>query len=343
MAFHSKSIVAFGQLLVQLSAGSTNEAPLAAMLDVVRTHFAARAVVLSHPDPTGERRLSADSANAGLEGSVGTGCPTRAAPLREMLEHHQHVSASEMRLGGAEGCTLWIFRDRQDARFDNEETALVGLVLSQIARTLDLRDWMEITRTENSLYADALASLHVGVIIADETGRVVSASALAKSRLAARNGIQMQSGRLRAINVGEDRELQDRIRAACEGCAPRGLSLTTNAELRTLGVVVRPAPAAGLVCLYLRDFDTEPQMESEIVRQILDLTPAEAAMTHRLAAGLSLEDAAIALDISRNTARAHLRSIFSKNGISRQTDLVRMVLGSAAILGATPALAPSVG
>jgi DNA-binding CsgD family transcriptional regulator len=77
-------------------------------------------------------------------------------------------------------------------------------------------------------------------------------------------------------------------------------------------------------------------VESEFVRQIFDLTPAEAAVTRRLTAGLSLEDAASSLDISRNTARAHLRSIFSKSGITRQTELVRLVLSSAALLGEKP-------
>ena len=56
----------------------------------------------------------------------------------------------------------------------------------------------------------------------------------------------------------------------------------------------------------------------------------------RLAAGLSLEDAASSLDISRNTARAHLRSIFSKSGITRQTELVRLMLNSAVVLGERP-------
>ncbi len=52
-----------------------------------------------------------------------------------------------------------------------------------------------------------------------------------------------------------------------------------------------------------------------------------------LANGLTLDEASEELDISRNTARAHLRSIFSKTGVTRQTVLVRLILRSVATLG----------
>nr|MDT0253635.1 LuxR C-terminal-related transcriptional regulator [Endozoicomonas sp.] len=52
-----------------------------------------------------------------------------------------------------------------------------------------------------------------------------------------------------------------------------------------------------------------------------------------LANGLTLDETAEELGISRNTARAHLRSIFSKTGVTRQTMLVRLILKSVATLG----------
>jgi DNA-binding CsgD family transcriptional regulator len=48
--------------------------------------------------------------------------------------------------------------------------------------------------------------------------------------------------------------------------------------------------------------------------------------------GVSIGEASSVLGISENTARAQLRSIFSKTGTHRQTDLTRMVLTSLAII-----------
>jgi DNA-binding CsgD family transcriptional regulator len=71
----------------------------------------------------------------------------------------------------------------------------------------------------------------------------------------------------------------------------------------------------------------------KLAQQLFQLTPAETSLAIQLANGLSLEEAAEALNIRRNTARAHLRSIFSKTGVRRQTELVRIFLNSVAWLG----------
>jgi DNA-binding CsgD family transcriptional regulator len=52
-----------------------------------------------------------------------------------------------------------------------------------------------------------------------------------------------------------------------------------------------------------------------------------------LARGLSLAEVAKAQNISPHTARAQLKSIFAKTGVSRQAELVRMIIGSVASLG----------
>jgi len=52
-----------------------------------------------------------------------------------------------------------------------------------------------------------------------------------------------------------------------------------------------------------------------------------------LAKGNTLDEAADKLGVRRNTARTHLRSIFGKTGVTRQTMLVRMLLKSVISLG----------
>ncbi|WP_454183488.1 alpha/beta fold hydrolase [Parvibaculum sp. MBR-TMA-1.3b-4.2] len=59
------------------------------------------------------------------------------------------------------------------------------------------------------------------------------------------------------------------------------------------------------------------------VRLALGLTPAEERLAARLKSGLALKEAAADLNISVNTARNQLKSIFEKLGIKRQSDLVR--------------------
>ena len=341
MSFHSKSVVAFGQMLNTLAAGIARREPLCGLLDAVKEHFAAEAVVLAYSGPRGVPALAADSvlnADADLDAAA-----RRPAFLRDLAVRFQHIAATEPGAESADDCVLWIFRDRSSPRFDNEEPALAGLAAAQIARTLGLVQRIDEDAVEIGLYADAIARLDIGVMVADASGRVLKSSAVADRLLARRDSLQIQGGRLRAGLACEDRALHAAIRAAgAEGAPPdalpRGLSLTKASGMRSLGLAIAPGKA-GTVVIYLRDYESEPRVETDFARQIFDLTPTEAAVTQSLAAGLSLEDTAAAMAISRNTARAHLRSIFSKNGITRQTELVRMVLTSAVMLGG-PACLP---
>jgi len=69
------------------------------------------------------------------------------------------------------------------------------------------------------------------------------------------------------------------------------------------------------------------------VQGLFQLTKREALLTIHLANGLSVDEAARALGVRLTTARAHLRSIYSKIGVRRQTELVRLILNSVALLG----------
>ncbi|MCY1300937.1 hypothetical protein D9M70_505250 [compost metagenome] len=78
--------------------------------------------------------------------------------------------------------------------------------------------------------------------------------------------------------------------------------------------------------IFLCDPDAQTIAPREILRQVFDFTPSEATLAMELANGLSVDEAAELLGIRRNTARTHLRAIFAKAGVSRQAELVRLIL-----------------
>lgn len=117
----------------------------------------------------------------------------------------------------------------------------------------------------------------------------------------------------------------------------------------SLGLVVEPIPGAEwvegqghpVVMVYIRDAVARSQVDTKIAKELFNFTPAESALALHLANGLSLEEAAESLGIMRNTARAHLRSMFSKTGASRQAELVRVLLNSIAAMGQSDVALPS--
>jgi DNA-binding CsgD family transcriptional regulator len=242
---------------------------------------------------------------------------------------------------------LWVFRAVADQAFTDAEETLCEIFVAQLRRGLEMSAQLSDTEAERTVYSDVMDRLSVGVVLIDAGGRILKSSPIADRTMAARDGLVAQGGRLRATGSTDDRTLQTVIRGAADAAlaglppSPRGVTLSRDDNDRGLGVVVQsigrdPRAWTGRplrIAVYIRDPDTTAEIEGELVRQLFDLTPAEAVVAQRLASGLSLEDAASSLSISRNTARAHLRSIFSKSGITRQTELVRLMLSSAAMLG----------
>jgi DNA-binding CsgD family transcriptional regulator len=162
-----------------------------------------------------------------------------------------------------------------------------------------------------------------------------------------RAGLRIVEGSLRATGQAPARELARMIASAIEArpaarpSVARALRIRRDGGGRDLGVVVRSVPPAeasdGLdtpaAVVFIGGPAEDAPLARETIRQLFDLTPAEASLAALLAAGRSLDGAASELGITRNTARAHLRSVFSKSGATRQAELVHLISRSVAQLG----------
>jgi len=89
---------------------------------------------------------------------------------------------------------------------------------------------------------------------------------------------------------------------------------------RRLGL---PSPArAGAIAFVAPDREAASDA-SRMYRDTFGLTPAEARLAAALKDGLALKEAAAHLNISVNTARNQIKSVFEKLGVNRQGDLIR--------------------
>ena len=86
------------------------------------------------------------------------------------------------------------------------------------------------------------------------------------------------------------------------------------------------APLLRTATLVLRDPARRVHLASADCIDLFQMTPAEARLACLLADGASLDECAIQLGVSRNTARSQLQAVFAKTGTRRQGDLVRLLL-----------------
>lgn len=84
--------------------------------------------------------------------------------------------------------------------------------------------------------------------------------------------------------------------------------------------------------LFLSDPESRYHAAPERLSRLFDLTPSQASLLSRLIGGESVMQAAVALRIRPETARSHLKAVLDRTNTHRQSDLVRLVMGSPAVL-----------
>lgn len=255
-----------------------------------------------------------------------------------------HVMGADISTPDGGKLRFRITRPKRSPNFSADERALCGMFLPHLRRALQLHNLLDRSESLSELYSQAISRLSVATLVLDESGSVLRVNPVAQEILARSDGLKLVGGRLEATYPSDNRELQRLIRGAFSPDAPKSaeaMSVTRPSGLVNLGVVVESIPSldwaeekgqpAALV--YIRDASSKSLASEVVTKQLFNLTKAETALAMELANGLSLEEAAEVLNIRRNTARAHLRSIFSKTGVRRQTELVRILLNSVVALG----------
>ncbi|HSW20853.1 MAG TPA: helix-turn-helix transcriptional regulator [Ramlibacter sp.] len=273
----------------------------------------------------------------------------RESPLyREFLAQYDifHIMGADVRTPDGGECRLRVCRPGGAPAFSEHDKAFCRQLLPHLKRAVTLHAHIDRSESERELYASAVDRLMICTIILDEHGRILQTNQVADELLRAGDGLRIRGSALEAAYPTEHRELQRLVKGALfarlrpDAAIVEAMAVTRPSGGSSLGVVVRGVPPSEWsegrrrpsVVVFVRDPQSRPQAPLDVVQQMLGLTRSEAVLALQLADGLSLDEAAQALAIQRNTARAHLRAIFSKAGVTRQSELVRILLNSVAVL-----------
>jgi len=233
-----------------------------------------------------------------------------------------------------------------EAPFGERERQLLELLTPHLSRAIEVYAKLNRTASERDVYAGAVNQLSVASVILDERGRLLSINDVGRALLDQGAGLSLRDGRLHIEGRDINKELQEAlsqiIRAQQRGetSVVRALRVPRPGGRADLGLVIRPVPtsqwsegqASPSAAVFISDPDLQESTSGQILGELFELTPAEANLATLLARGLSLAEVSSAQGISQHTARAQLKSIFAKTGVSRQAELVRLVLKSVASL-----------
>lgn len=243
-----------------------------------------------------------------------------------------YVSVSAVAGDGAFVNALSVHKAQDDGALSGEDERIMAALLPHLhhASALALVHADKI----NAAYWDGLlAQRDEAAALIGRDGRVLRTTPCAEALLRRGEGLDIVGGRLRAARPEDDDRLSAAIRGL-SGPTPRAAALRVrrgpgrSALTLAFYPLVRAAAAfarddvVGLVTIV--DPAAAPRRRS-LFREAFALTARESEVADMLMAGHSIESAAAALEISRNTARIHLRQLFAKTETSRQSELVRLL------------------
>jgi len=197
---------------------------------------------------------------------------------------------------------------------------------------------MDPKSIEPQALAAALDNLAVGVIIVTDENRILYTNQAGVQMFARGRPVRSVNGRLSArdataidrlakaiaLALHSDSEIGPTGIGVALGSAPRDPAIAHVFPLAYGDLMTRitPQPTAAV---FIVPAVRAPIFSLAAVADCLGLTPSEACLVDKLAAGATLAEAAVALGIADTTAKTHLTHIFCKTGVSRQVELMALI------------------
>ena len=245
-----------------------------------------------------------------------------------------------VRLDGPQGSRIvWAFADPVGSGgWQSDQIAMIERLLPHIRQYMQVRS---VVATAHGLRASLVSLLdnnRLGVIHLDGNGRIVEANDRAHDVLRRGDGLLDQDGLLRARlptdSARLDRLLRQVLPRFGETATSGSLTVRRPPGLPHLAVHLTPVTSAqedfGLksvaALVVVVDATTRPRIDPDVVAATLDLTPSQSQVAVMLSEGRTPRDIAMATGRQEGTVYILIKQAYKKLGISRQVDLVRLVL-----------------
>jgi DNA-binding CsgD family transcriptional regulator len=177
------------------------------------------------------------------------------------------------------------------------------------------------------------------VVTVDPEGKPLFQNAAADEILTRQDGLSLKAGKLTAARARDSKRLSalfSEFGAVGSDEHPAGKWLKVErrnglpyavyvAPLQCNAIPVRGPDKSGVVLVLILDLGRKLNIRADVLQELFGLTPAEARLACALLGGHGIDTAAKLLNVSSNTARTQIRSIFAKLNLTRQQQLIRVL------------------
>ncbi len=326
------------EVIVRLYAAATGEGSWNRAMEAMGSLLDAPTIVLAARTPAAATRVTMIGGAGPGAGDLHAWTPLLEHALpgaRGVARDGRHVLIVTVDRGAAHLVQLAATRDADGAPFGLDALGALGILRPHLQQAL--RTAARLERMEGMQAALAAVGDHLGkgLALLDACGAVIYTNPTLDGICAANDGLTMRGGLLSPSRASEHavaRLVDGVLRGEPGGCADvfrrsggRPYSLQISAVPHALAPMGVATPRVAVIV-------SDPAMmhgptEGTLSRRY-GLTPAESRMVACLVGGATVSGTAAQLGVSLNTARTHLKRAMAKAGVSRQAELVRLLLSS---------------
>lgn len=234
---------------------------------------------------------------------------------------------------------LGIHRSFQAQPFSKTDLHVLQQLYPHIKRALRIHKEFHKLRSRQQTLQAALGRLTLGLILLKRDGTLSYCNPVAETLLKQHQGLKLTSqNRLQAHFPQENQKLQAMLsqlaRLDRQDISTRNLALglrhpdrehPINIMLTRLNDPLQ-AEQADCLALYLSDPDASVNCSTDSLHALYELTPAEAGVAIALTNGQSPAQISAANGVSIETVRTQLKNIYTKMGVNKQQDVIRLLL-----------------
>ena len=269
----------------------------------------------------------------------------KTSPTYNEAFHRAHYQQGlNVRLDGPDDAShiSWALGDPVvSAGWGSSQVALITHLLPHIRQFIRVRQTLVRAETRDTTVTALLDNPRIGVLHLDRRGQIIEMNDRARRLLRRGDGLSDRDGVLRARAPADRRRLERVVAAALP--AAGAIAVSGSMPLRRafgsppLVVHVKPVAVPQLdygarhvaALVLIVEPGRRHRINPDLVARTLGLTPAESQVAVWLAEGQSVREMAAATRRTHAAIYWHLRQIYEKRCISRQVDLVRLVLSVA--------------
>lgn len=260
--------------------------------------------------------------------------------------HIYHMAGIDLRNANGQRFSVRFCRPKAAPNFSQAERKFIEALGEHIQRAVANGIQLIQLDAQRKLFSKTISGHSIGIVMLDENGQVISSNSAADEILKEKDGISIVHKQLSLQNTSAKNQLKSYISQAIaaqrkdETPPVNAMAVSRYSGKSDYEILIKPIPVDTHVepsqTPHLMIFINNPEKKFEIDIKMLislhHLTRAEALLAKHLADGKTLDQVASTLGIARNTARAQLRSVFAKTGVTQQSMLVSVIWKSLATI-----------